>query len=408
MIHVFRSWLGRIAGVFRGLWVRFARSLRPGPRILDEPPVEPPIRVRPAAGPAPAPPHAGRAERWLDRTPRAASGRVDPVVRELRRRAVVDLFDWLGIGWVPGQVLRILDRTGDPGLAVKTFVEAVGLDQLKVRRREPEELARLERVVDLLIALDTLRAYLDRPVLERLEDSLFEGNYDEIERAIRVLEPLAAVAAGRERSRRLRPVRTIATFYEEVEACWRDPLTITAEEAEEARELSDAFLQLQERWTHLTERFEHVVRALEEIWPETLEGSDAALQFIAARESFCEIAVEIETTLELSPETLRSLIDEAEHQIAFLEDLLGRIAGAEFEEEAEAGSEEDELREAFRLYGIDPAAPPSSDELRRIRRRLYKEWHPDHGSDADRARREEMSKKVGAAYELLRRHFGYR
>src|SRR5262245_5046017 len=45
-----------------------------------------------------------------------------PVLTELRRRAALELFDWLGFTHVPGQFWPILDALRDPADAIEAFI----------------------------------------------------------------------------------------------------------------------------------------------------------------------------------------------------------------------------------------------------------------------------------------------
>jgi hypothetical protein len=58
----------------------------------------------------------------------------------LQKRAAQELFDWFGLDKVPVAYWRILSELGDPVESLTQFIVRLGLDPLKVRRRDPDDI----------------------------------------------------------------------------------------------------------------------------------------------------------------------------------------------------------------------------------------------------------------------------
>ena len=94
----------------------------------------------------------------------------DPILRTLRQRAVLELFEWLGLEQIPKSYWRLLERVGDPARALTAFISNSGFDAKLVRKRDATALAafqgfvrfvcQVEEVTDLVS--DQQRTLLDR------------------------------------------------------------------------------------------------------------------------------------------------------------------------------------------------------------------------------------------------------
>ena len=121
-----------------------------------------------------------------------------PILRTLRRRALNDLFEWLDLDFVPGQLLERSDHSADPISAFTTFLRSVGCDPEAVRRRDPEELNRLRDVVDLLMAFGSLTRWLQPAQRDALQLLLLSGDFPRLRRAAEQLFALSAILDAHE------------------------------------------------------------------------------------------------------------------------------------------------------------------------------------------------------------------
>lgn len=75
----------------------------------------------------------------------SASG--DPILRALRQRAALELFEWLGLDQIPSGYWTLLERMGDPSRALIRFISSSRFDATRVRRRDAAELAAFQNFV---------------------------------------------------------------------------------------------------------------------------------------------------------------------------------------------------------------------------------------------------------------------
>ena len=120
----------------------------------------------------------------VGRVPEASRSPDHPVLDQLRRRAVNELFHWLGLDQIPRQVWPILDDLRDPGLAVARFAETLGCNPLLICRRDTGEIEQLRLGIRSLIALNALRAKLTRLERREFELTIFQRDHDTIKRRI--------------------------------------------------------------------------------------------------------------------------------------------------------------------------------------------------------------------------------
>jgi len=407
-MRLFRRWLRRL----RGLLVLARR------RILGLPPLFDDVSIAGDAAAPPKPPRGPAPRRGYHRSGRTVSGRSyfdrfgrhgdsadHPVIEQLRRRAVNELFEWLGIILIPRQTWPILKRVGDPGAAVEHLILALGCDPERARRRDADEIARLQAAIDILVALDILRPYLSLEHLQEIEYLLFSGDYDTVRKYSRIVSALSAVLIGREKSGSLRVFAVYEAFIADIERYVRDPLSLEADDADEALRMSDDFITAMEKYTALYEDVSGMISAVHAAWPDDLESGDD----FRLREGMDLHFKEIDATL-LSEPTLdltqiEELIEECSELFKDLEGLLHRIHDAPRPDGAAQTSEKDD---ALVFFGFAAGSAPSWDEIKRAFRAIIKKVHPDHATGItdpeEIARRHKLTQKAIRYCDELRRH----
>ena len=109
-------------------------------------------------------------------------------IKRMRRRAVVDMFDQVGLEPFPGQLWRFVDAERDPYHGVTTFLQAIGIDPEGIRRRDAAEIERANTVLDLLFSIDHVFDRVDPEVAVALEARLCSGDYRAVRLAAQVIE----------------------------------------------------------------------------------------------------------------------------------------------------------------------------------------------------------------------------
>jgi hypothetical protein len=366
-------------------------------------------RPKPPRGSAPGR-HGGAAHRktggrpFTDRFTRHGGGSPHSSVARLQRRAVNELFDWLGLGLVPRQIWPILELAGDPGRAVEQLVAALGCKPELVRRRDAREITRLQAAIDLLVGLDAVRPYLRRDHLQEIEYLLFTGNYGLIERYSHVVAALSAILTGREKAASLPDFAVYALFIADVEGYIADPLSLEPAEADEALRLSDGFITAMETYAVLSSRVEAVIEALLGGWPS--EFADAAEVDLRSGMilRFEDIAATLKDDATIGLAQIEALLDELSLLFEDLKGLFERVCGAAGPDEPSGLGPRDE---ALVFFGFAAGSTPAFAAIKKAYYAIIRKMHPDTaGPDAspeELARLTELTKKANAYFDDLRR-----
>jgi len=346
---------------------------------------------------------------YLDHFVRSDAAVDHPLIDGLRRKATNELFDWLGLTMIPRQTWAILAKVGDPGAAIEQLIRALGCDPLAVRRREPEEIARLEAAIDVLVDLDSLRPYLGAEHLSEIEYLLFGGDYDAVKTYSRVVAAQAALLIGREKAARLRRFAVYESFLRTVERYFDDPWSLSPADAEAALRLSDRLVTAMERYTALHRDLAAALTAIQALWP----GSAAGAAQAAERDRIQLRSKSLDDRLagdpDLDPARIDDLLNEAAALLEacrlLLEDLKPSAAGAEGFSEAGLS----ETDEALVFFGFAAGSSPAWAEIKQAHRSAIKKLHPDLAAGSadpeEAARREAMTKRANIYRDLLRRRY---
>ncbi len=329
-----------------------------------------------------------------------------PLLRRLRRRALVELFDWLDLAFVPGQLLERSDHSGDPVAALALFLRSVGCDPDRVRRREPEELARLGEVIDLLMAFDSLTARLAPAQRDELQLLFFAGDFERLRRVSKRLFALCGLLDAHEAQASAKPLAAYDALAGRVKAALgRLPSLSEAEVA--------AFRAEAERWLRLARR--------RDLLSAEIAAQRAALERAAApgpRDAAVLADIHaIETALAIDPgldgDAVARQLDALDDLLAALQSLV-REREAEAEEAAarfrsEAATERlyrSEEEKALSFFGFPAEARPDGTAIHAAWRRFMKVHHPDLTTDPEeKPRREALCKEANLKRHVLERAF---
>jgi hypothetical protein len=327
-----------------------------------------------------------------------------PILEKLRWRAVNELFNWLGLILVPRQTWPILERVGDPGAAVEQLILALGCDPGRARRRDADEINRLQDAIGILVALDTLHPYLRGEHLQELEYLLFSGDYETVGKYSRIVSALAAVLIGREKSGSLRVFAVYEIFIEDIERYVRDPLNLEPDDADEALRVSDGFITAMENYAVLHESISEMIDAILSVWPDDLDfGHDFDLRNGMIL-GFEEIDASLLGDSTLGLAQIETLIEECSLLLGDLEELFHRIHDAP---DPDGPGDMSEMDEARVFFGFAAGSAPAQEEIRKAWQAVMRDVHPDLAAGItdpeEIARREDLAKKANIYRDVLRR-----
>lgn len=348
-------------------------------------------RVRPVSG-----------RSYLDRFGVATAKPDHPILDKLSRRAINDIFDWLDLPLIPGQIWPILEKVGDPGLAVERLVEALGCEPSRVRQRDSEELARFEAAIELLAALDILRPHIREIQIIEIECILLSGKRDTIHTYGRIISNVSSVFVGKEKSSSLRGFASYGLFLKSIEKYFSNPLDLTIDESEEALQISDNFVGGMERYSDYHKSITEAIRLVFAHWPDGVADDRVHLRD-GMTLRFEQIDEDLLNDLTLNLDQISDLLDETRALLTDINDLFDAICGSRRGGKPDGMSETDE---ALKFFGFEPGSKPMWAEITRAWKVVHRKAHPDRGAGLDpteRAKREEETKKANIYRDHLRR-----
>lgn len=120
---------------------------------------------------------------------------LEGAVRKVRRAAVADTFEVLGLDYMPASLWHCVDRSEDVGDGIRTYLTALGLRTDKIREKRKAEIDRANDVLGLIVEIQGSFELLPLSVAHRLADELFSGDFKAVRRAAK-----AAACASRIRA----------------------------------------------------------------------------------------------------------------------------------------------------------------------------------------------------------------
>lgn len=390
------GWVG--GGWWEGLARLFGRRARgPAPgwrgifgRAHEEAIVAPAIRAAPVAQPiAPATRPAFQAP-----PPVALEARV----RRLKRRAAIDMFDQVGLAPIPGQLWRFVDAEADPFDGVSAFLRALGLDPVRVRRRESGEIARANAVLELLYTIDHVFDRVAPPVAAALEARLCSGDYQAVRGAAEVAQTFEQIARLEARWPAPHRLAVLTAFLDDVRGGLADPLGVPAHVAAHAQQVADELgRQMGALDTELRDGAA-LHQALLRRWPMAWDHGAQGAARARAEADTAEAHRQLLTNPGLRHPEVQALIG----RIRAANDVLSQLlAGLEGEAPARAKSETDR---ALAFFGFPPFARPDAAALAARFRTLARATHPDLAppEPGTRAAAHERFVELNAHYEVLK------
>lgn len=399
--------------------------------------VDPFLRRGYAPEPAPEPkgPRLARPARADISLPTASDAALRSRVDKMARKAALSIFSDLGFGVAPAQFWPYLDRYGLPGAAMGAFLRDLGLSHEKVVERDPEELARAETVMDLLISAGDILESLDRRQREVLSGRLSAGDYETVREAAALAAALASLARLAEQWDDRTVMPAFRALLRSIGDMARAPLGADWAEVAAMDALAHGFALAQARLIEFEQRFEEAVATAkaERLWPHAWRDADHAksLELDRLRRAIEAARRRLNTSETLSLNDAESEIDRFR---AALDALLRLYEEARRTKAGEGrsdhkrhrqqhnrrrrsqddggrqkdrsgagrGRRRDPIETALEFFGFSLAQPPTESDLKRAFRRKMKECHPDIGGS------EEEAKQANHFNEVLQQWLAHR
>jgi hypothetical protein len=216
----------------------------------------------------------------LDAYPRGF-GHVRPDYKSkafLDMQAVVTdaIFARLGLGWVPGEFLDLLDRHPEPIDAFRELCRRLGLVPDEIGRGEREAVSRLHERVGVLLSLSAIRDVVPPDVHRHISDQLRAGLFDSAAETTERLRHFHNVWQSSQGQ-----VGTIAfpffdEFVKQLDAYRKNPLSVDDEDVAEARGVMFWFKKTWERFADLKAALDGMLMWIKANWPDNDWGEENA------------------------------------------------------------------------------------------------------------------------------------
>jgi hypothetical protein len=355
------------------------------------------------AGTSPSIGAAGPTEKTVapDRMPVAPSAALEAKIRRLKRAAVLDIFDQLGLDIVPGQVWTYTDDDDDVAHGVEVFFRDIGVDPAAVRALKSGELKRANEILELLVDVDSAFERLEAAVRERIARRLRSGDFDKViaaARSVAAFERIQRMAGAWPSDHR---IGLFEAFLAQVQGGLDDPLSVGAGDVTAAEDACTAIIDLQDRFDLASSQYADLYAELTAVWPDDWSLGTEADRLNEDTALFEGLADRIRSSRDAAYATVQGAIAELEQTLDRLESLR---AAAEAHRGGGAGpggtshtSARMSLREeALVFYGFERSASPPMEEVRARWKAFVWDNHPDRG-DGTPAETERRTKLVQQA-----------
>lgn len=418
-------WLGALVEAGKAVWYLFLRKSQ---------------FVRPVFAGAGTSPgiERGNTRIWRPRrrsveTPRFASE--DPILRVLRQRAAVELFEWLGLDQVPRSYWTLLERMRDPSRTLIAFISNSRFDPTLVRKRDATELAAFRNFVRFVCQVEESTDLVSTRQRALLDRHTHYGEHAVVRSLVEQFVTLNEAGKLFERSPAPYRFAAFAMHAREVATFRANATSASLDRAKALLETSRQYARLTWRFRNAVERKEMLETAAGERWA-SFSQYDRAIwigllsdvvetQRVLIDDAACDVLKEMEN-FEGRVEWLATLLDEVAKRTRdaaaarrAAEERKRREENArrqqEQREKASGGRARPDLKgreahglsrdELLHIFGFPPGASPELGALRRAFVREASKTHPVPGQP-DYRERNDRYRILKDAYERLKIAFG--
>ncbi len=299
-------------------------------------------------------------------------------IKRMRRRAVVDMFDQVGLEPFPGQLWRFVDAERDPYHGVTTFLLAIGIDPEGIRLRDAAEIERANTVLDLLFSIDHVFDRVAPDIAAQLEAHLCSGDYATVERAAQLIQTFEKIARIDQRWPAGERLALLDAFIGDARAGLADPLAVppalAAHAARVADELVRQMVALDVARAEQARLRGELARHWPMVWNAAAEGRLRLAMIAQADRAVATLLGEAALRHE-DVEALLGAIAGANHALQELADRIARAGRGEAAAPARASLSD--FDHALAFFGFAADARPDRDALRQRFRELARTMHPD-------------------------------
>lgn len=357
------------------------------PNFLDSPSAEPPIQPA-TSGEAPK-------IRTYPGLGIEFSATTDPRVKQLRRAAVIQIFELAGLGVVPGQFWAFLDVTPAPGDAVINFLAALGLDPNSVRNKDPAEVDRANDILDLLVDVDGAFAKLSEEARADIQSAIWCGEYERVRDAAQIVKTYLSILELGDAFPPDERFPAFTSFLRDVASELDNPMSAEKSDAEAADRVRLMLSVLLRRLSDAKTQQEALIKLLWSEFPEwrtlgreaditlALSRFDAMLDSILHEPHSVETVDDYLGHLEGYNSELRSILS------AMAGDRRGKAhgssssTGGRSKHNPFAGASKSILDEALAYFGLDRARLPTLADFKKLKRKFWFKTHPDSGGSSE-------------------------
>lgn len=203
----------------------------------------------------------------------------DPRILQMRRAAVLDIFDQAGLDIVPAQFWSFLKAHRDPYEAVIVFLKAIGIEPALIQRGDADEVERANEVLDLLVRIEGSFDRLSPEGKTEVEAAIFSGIYDRVREAAEITAIYGSIEAKAVRWPRDRRFAAFNDFLSTIMAEVADPMRAAMDDARTAQHLSDRMIGLMETFDALAADYARIDEEMERGgWASWAEAGEVGLQ----------------------------------------------------------------------------------------------------------------------------------
>jgi signal transduction histidine kinase len=306
----------------------------------------------------------------------------------LRRAAVVQIFELAGLSVVPGQFWQFLGRNPAPADAVIEFLVALGLDVDLLRRGDIDEVERANDVLDVLVEVDGAFSRLSDSARADVQSALFCGEYDHVREIAQVVKTYSTILELGELFPAGNRFAAFTEFLSDIASELENPMSASAADAAAAERLRLKMSELLRRLADARVEQERLVRSMWSDFPDWHSSTSAAAITLAL-----SLFGETLESIQSRPNSLGDvavLLDFLEQRNDQLRTLLFGLAsgrGRTHSHGAKGGHSsraykkpgETALEIALKYFGLRLNSRPSMLEFKTIKRRYQRKTHPDSG-----------------------------
>lgn len=164
-----------------------------------------------------------------------------PRVQKVFRNAVFFIFDNCELGVVPAQFWPFLSEIGDPGEAVRIFLQAIGCDADRIRRGDRSERAKAAEIIDFLVMSGDIFERLSPEARESLGLHLESGDYVTVRNAARIAAELRSALEVETHWRGATVLPSFDSLLATIRKLSEHPLKASPDDVEHAARLARAY-----------------------------------------------------------------------------------------------------------------------------------------------------------------------